>query len=47
MELKGEETEIDRIMLDELNEIFVHLIRNAIDHGIEKTEERERNSGRQ
>ncbi|HEY9886021.1 MAG TPA: chemotaxis protein CheA [Vampirovibrionales bacterium] len=42
LEIEGEETEVDRIILDELNEIFVHLIRNAIDHGIETKEEREK-----
>ncbi len=39
--LEGEETEIDRLMVDELNEIFIHLVRNAIDHGIEKADDRE------
>jgi two-component system chemotaxis sensor kinase CheA len=39
--LEGEQTEIDRIMVDELNDIFVHMVRNAIDHGIESPEERE------
>lgn len=41
LELEGESTEIDRIMVDELNEIFIHLVRNAIDHGLETAEERE------
>jgi two-component system, chemotaxis family, sensor kinase CheA len=35
------ETEIDRHMVDILNEILVHMVRNAIDHGIEPPEERE------
>lgn len=43
LQLEGEETEIDRLMVDELNDIFIHLVRNAIDHGIEKAEEREKN----
>jgi two-component system, chemotaxis family, sensor kinase CheA len=42
LKLLGEETEIDRILIDELYEIFVHLVRNAIDHGLETSEERER-----
>ena len=36
----GEDTEIDRNMVDIINEPLVHMIRNAIDHGIEKPEER-------
>jgi two-component system chemotaxis sensor kinase CheA len=35
LELRGEETEIDKIMVDALHDPLVHLIRNAIDHGIE------------
>ena len=33
--LEGEETELDRTVLDEIGEPLVHLIRNALDHGIE------------
>ncbi|MDJ0626055.1 MAG: chemotaxis protein CheA [Candidatus Caenarcaniphilales bacterium] len=39
---EGENTEVDRIIVDELNEIFIHLVRNAIDHGIETADEREK-----
>jgi two-component system chemotaxis sensor kinase CheA len=39
----GEDTEIDRNMVDLINDPLVHLIRNAVDHGIEPPEERERN----
>ncbi|MDM7996900.1 MAG: chemotaxis protein CheA [Acidobacteriota bacterium] len=35
------ETEIDRHMVDILNDVLVHMVRNAIDHGIEPQEERE------
>jgi two-component system, chemotaxis family, sensor kinase CheA len=35
------ETEIDRHMVDILNEVLVHMVRNAIDHGIEPQEDRE------
>jgi two-component system chemotaxis sensor kinase CheA len=35
------ETEIDRHMVDILNDVLVHMVRNAIDHGIEPPEERE------
>jgi two-component system chemotaxis sensor kinase CheA len=39
----GENTEIDRNMVDLINDPLVHLVRNAVDHGIEPPEERERN----
>lgn len=39
----GEETEIDRNMVDVINDPLVHLVRNAVDHGIEPPEERARN----
>jgi len=37
----GEDTEIDRNMVDIINEPLVHMVRNAIDHGIETPAERE------
>ena len=37
---KGEETEIDKILLDSLQDPLVHILRNAIDHGLETSEER-------
>lgn len=40
--LSGEETELDRKAIEVLNDPLVHLIRNAVDHGIEEPEERER-----
>jgi two-component system chemotaxis sensor kinase CheA len=39
----GEDTEIDRHMVDLINDPLVHLVRNAVDHGIEPPAERERN----
>ncbi|KIZ33191.1 MULTISPECIES: chemotaxis protein CheA [Rhodopseudomonas] len=36
----GEETELDKTMIERLADPLVHLIRNAIDHGIEATETR-------
>ncbi len=42
LEMRGEETEIDRNMVEEIYEPLVHMIRNAVDHGIESPEERER-----
>ncbi len=38
--IKGEDIEIDKTILTELNDILVHIVRNAIDHGIELPEER-------
>lgn len=40
LHLSGEETEIDRNMVDSLYEPLVHMIRNSIDHGIEPPERR-------
>ncbi|HBZ54587.1 MAG TPA: chemotaxis protein CheA, partial [Syntrophobacteraceae bacterium] len=40
LEMKGEETEIDRNMVEEIYEPLVHMIRNSVDHGIEPPEER-------
>jgi two-component system chemotaxis sensor kinase CheA len=38
--LSGEETEIDKTMIEDLNDPLVHLIRNAVDHGVDSPEER-------
>ena len=38
--LEGEDTEIDRSILDKLEDPLIHLVRNSLDHGIEKPEER-------
>lgn len=43
LRITGEETEIDRNMVEEIYEPMVHMIRNAIDHGIEPPEERTAN----
>lgn len=40
LRLKGEETEIDKTIVDELNDPLIHLLRNSVDHGIEKPEDR-------
>lgn len=39
-ETQGEETEIDKTVLDVLSDPLVHLIRNAVDHGVESPEDR-------
>ena len=38
--IEGEQTELDRTVIDEIGEPLVHLIRNALDHGIEPPDER-------
>ena len=40
--IKGEETELDKTVIDQLGEPLLHIIRNSIDHGIETPEEREK-----
>lgn len=39
--IEGAETEVDKSILEELNDPLVHLVRNAVDHGIETIEERQ------
>ncbi len=41
LEVKGAETEIDKLIAEELSDPLIHVIRNAVDHGIEPPEERE------
>ena len=41
LEVFGEETEIDKKVIDRIGEPLVHLVRNAVDHGIEPPEERD------
>lgn len=36
--IQGEDTELDRSMIEEINDPLIHLVRNAIDHGIETPE---------
>ena len=38
--IQGQETELDRSVIDELNDPLIHLIRNSIDHGIETPADR-------
>jgi two-component system chemotaxis sensor kinase CheA len=38
LQLSGEETELDKLMIEDLADPLMHLIRNAIDHGIELPE---------
>lgn len=41
LEMRGEETELDKSVADEIGDPLVHLVRNAIDHGIETPVERQ------
>lgn len=38
--VEGAETELDRTVIDEIGDPLVHLLRNALDHGLESAEER-------
>jgi two-component system chemotaxis sensor kinase CheA len=41
LEIRGENTELDKRMIDELGDPLVHLVRNSVDHGIELPQIRE------
>ena len=38
--IKGEETELDKTLIEEINDPLVHLVRNSVDHGIENPDAR-------
>lgn len=38
--LRGEDTELDKMMVEELTDPLMHIIRNALDHGIESPDDR-------
>ncbi len=40
LQVHGEETELDRSVVDEISDPLIHLIRNALDHGLETPDER-------
>jgi two-component system chemotaxis sensor kinase CheA len=40
--MEGEETELDRSLIESLHDPLVHIIRNSVDHGVETPEERGR-----
>ncbi len=40
LKLSGEQTELDKTVMEQIGDPLVHLVRNAIDHGIETAEER-------
>jgi len=40
--VSGEDTELDKSVIELITDPLMHMVRNAIDHGIESPEERER-----
>lgn len=40
LEIKGEDTEVDKSVIENIGDPLVHIIRNSIDHGIESPEDR-------
>ncbi|MCO4756738.1 MAG: chemotaxis protein CheA [Oceanospirillaceae bacterium] len=42
LELRGEDTDLDKNLVEALADPLIHLVRNAVDHGIESPDERER-----
>lgn len=40
--LEGEDTELDRTVIDKIADPLMHMVRNSVDHGIEETEDREK-----
>lgn len=40
LQISGQDTEMDRTVIDEIGDPLVHLLRNAVDHGVETIEER-------
>lgn len=40
LELQGQETEIDKFVVERMLDPLLHLVRNAVDHGLEPTDER-------
>ncbi len=42
LEMQGSDIELDRSVIDEIGESLVHILRNAVDHGIEEPQERKK-----
>ncbi|MBD3410178.1 MAG: chemotaxis protein CheA [Ignavibacteriales bacterium] len=41
--IKGEDTELDKTLIEEINDPLVHLVRNSLDHGVEDPDYRKKN----
>jgi two-component system chemotaxis sensor kinase CheA len=46
LKVEGEETELDRSLIEALTDPMVHIVRNSVDHGVEVPEEREKKGKR-
>ncbi len=42
LDIRGEETELDKMVIEEISDPLIHIIRNAVDHGVEAAAERRR-----
>jgi two-component system chemotaxis sensor kinase CheA len=42
LEIRGEDTELDKMVIEKISDPMIHIIRNAIDHGVENSSERKR-----
>ena len=42
LHMSGEDTELDRTVIDEIGEPLIHILRNSADHGLETREERKK-----
>ena len=42
LDIKGEETELDKMVIEAISDPLIHIIRNAVDHGIETAAERKK-----
>ena len=40
LEIKGEDTELDKMIIEQISDPLIHIIRNSVDHGIETVKER-------
>ncbi|MBL0714136.1 MAG: chemotaxis protein CheA [Desulfosarcina sp.] len=42
LDIRGEETELDKMVIEKISDPLIHIIRNAVDHGVETVAERRR-----
>jgi chemotaxis protein histidine kinase CheA len=42
LDIRGEDTELDKMVIEEISDPLIHIIRNAVDHGVEPVEDRRR-----
>jgi len=46
LEIEGAQVELDKRVLEQIKDPFIHLLRNAIDHGIETPDQRKQRQAR-